>query len=266
MIIGLFVIFSNNENSPAAQDNSIRIERRQSDKTFLVLVAQLEAINTQQSDPSGLITSDLILRAEQDVSSSDVEVQRYPAIIHSREEALEIALRNEAAVIIWGTYTDTSIDVTIQLGSIEPYKNLPITRDEIEDVTTVRVRLNNPQEQTILLPVMNTIIQIENAASQSFSYSLNLANLMNQDNLNAIEFQGNSNSVMINQAIYYLLIGDLATAQDQLNNQRVINANNPLVFLQQGLILYRAGDTRSAEIAFINARQSTSNEQEMGTS
>ena len=98
---------------------------------ILVLVSKLEAVGTDERDVSRFITDDLSQRLN--LSFSNFVVREYPEIVSDKEEAVEVAETNRAAIIVWGNYTPDFIELNIQVGDISDFEDIVIKREDIEE-------------------------------------------------------------------------------------------------------------------------------------
>ncbi len=138
------------------------------DDEFLILVAHLEPINTDEREVARFIIDDLSQYLEVSIPDSTMHVREYPDIVISSERASRAAAANKAAVIVWGSYTDTFIQLDVQIGSLHafPYNDFP--REDVERVTNLRVRMTDVFEESVTPVVLNALNTLYAANGDAF--------------------------------------------------------------------------------------------------
>ncbi len=147
---------------------------------YMVLIAEPEPINTDVRPITRFIVDDLTRRFEIDIPYTMLRIRQYPDVITSAEQAQAVAEANEAAVIVWGNYDDTVIDLNVQLGSTAQFTNIPstVTRDDITVMTDARVELTDPREESIAASVTAIMNTLHSWEEDIFNVGANLGVLM----------------------------------------------------------------------------------------
>jgi serine/threonine protein kinase/tetratricopeptide (TPR) repeat protein len=141
------------------------------DNAVLVLVAQLDPVATEPRNLSRFITDDLQQNLENSLPQQPIYVRAYPAIIRSESEAIAATERNNAAVIVWGIYTDEFVQVDISAGSFNAFPYIPFDREEVVRHTNIRARYDSIEDvfnQTLSYHIINTVTLLHLADGNAF--------------------------------------------------------------------------------------------------
>lgn len=213
--------------------------------TYRVLVAQFVPLDDTQQDVQRFIADDLTLRFEEEVPFSLLRVATYPGIIENEEQALAVAEANTAAVIIWGDYDSEVITANINVGTLDMYPRVVFSRDDIEQLVNVRVRLTNPRTQSLALNVL-TVFQVTfPAADDTLSFSINTATGA-QLRVTGGEVVGNNLAARWHRLVSSYLAGDYDTALTEANGVTSLFPQVPLAWSGRGLIRQALGENELA--------------------
>lgn len=240
------VVFSNSEDNPTSDDNSIAVVTDHTPTEFAVLVAQIEPIgDVADRDVTRFIVDDLQNKLEIEFPTSSVRIYEYPTIIESIDEAQAVATANRVQVIVWGTYDTESVTLDIQVGDTNAiYPDLPIERRHIEQIANVRVELTNERRDSVAghVLVVLTTMQI---AGFDFRASTSIF-IMQELASTPLSMVGNPLAATYHR---FSMSGfdDPETALDDLSKARESRGpNNPLLYYSTGYLHIRLGNIETA--------------------
>lgn len=210
---------------------------------ILVLVSKLEAVGTGERDVSRFITDDLSQRLN--LSFSNFVVREYPEIVSDKNEAVEVAETNRAAIIVWGNYTPDFIELNIQVGDISDFEDIVIKREDIEEAANLRVRIKNERQESIVQGIISSVIVLQTANSNTFESIRNLA-ILETIQVNLPEsVTANVSGFVAKYCVYF--VSDEGEALSSINQALALNGGNPLLYLFRGSIKQKLGDFGNAQ-------------------
>lgn len=223
----------------------------------LVMVAELEAVETAPRANTRFIADDLTQRLEQ--SNSNISVRIYPQVITNAEDAHAAAETNQAAIIVWGFYTADFIQIEIQVGSLAPFKYNQFERADLETMANLRTRITNVFDQSISYYVVSTLSTLYAADGDAFQ-SLLLSNFSQQqvisdDLSNLPRVLGDSIAAISVDAFYYFAIADDVDAGLQKFNTALQREPNPLLYIERSLAYLQIGDIDRARDDILSAQR-----------
>lgn len=206
---------------------------------IMVLVAQIEQIGSQERNVTRFIVDDLRQRFEVEIPFTNVIIREYKDVITSRSQALEIAEKTQAEIVIWGHYDD-SVTVNIQLGSLESHSGLVFEREFLDRIINVRVKMTNERQETLANIVGSSISILYNAENENLKQ---LLLVMALDMLNAPnpEMIDNSNATHVHNAMT-AFFSEQQEALDEYNLALERDASNPILYSFRGALHQRMGD------------------------
>lgn len=229
------------------------------DGNKLILVAELEAVNTEPRDNTRFIVDDLSQRFEIGASNSNISVRVYPHVITNADDARAAAEANNAVIIIWGYYTDDFIQTDVQLGSIASFRYNQFDRSELEKMGNARTRMTNVFDQSLayyVLNILSTLYAADGDAFQSLLLSnVSLRQIENDTTLELPTVVGDSLVAVISDAYVHLSADGNVERSLVAFNTALQNEPSPLLYIQRGLVYLQIGDIDSAHADILSAQR-----------
>ncbi|MBN2304603.1 MAG: protein kinase [Anaerolineae bacterium] len=246
---------SSNKDQPLGSpppDLSIEVEPVEDDY-YMVLVADLEALpGASPRDVSRFVVDDLQQRFEQDVPFSSVAVRAYPAIITTGEDARKVAENNNAAVIVWGSYSDDLIDLNIQVGATaRDFPYIAFDRGTLEQLANGRVRLTDPRRESVAMVVVsaiNTLI-IADGGLGEFAFWQGVIDTLD---VHGSEIVGSGPGAHLHRAVT-LFTRDTTQAIDALDAAIARDSSVAILYFYRGSAYLRLGDLERSATDFETA-------------
>lgn len=138
---------------------------------YRVVVAPFEAVRTETRDVGRFITDDLKQRFEIEAPFSQINIETYPTVITSDEEALIAAEATGASVIVWGNYSSDKVTANIQVGSLGAFKYNHFERDLLERTANVRAEMTDETQQSLASQVLGVLGVLFNADGDLYGIS-----------------------------------------------------------------------------------------------
>jgi serine/threonine protein kinase/tetratricopeptide (TPR) repeat protein len=236
---------SDNPSNDGEENAPLMVVENPEEGKLVVLVAQLEPINTIERDASRFIIDDLRQRLVREIPFSDVLIVGYPAIITTDEEAQAAAQVNNAPAIVWGNYSSDLIELEIQVGSTATFAEMPIPRQQIEEVANVRVRLTDERRQSIAPQVVGVLTTLQSADGNGYEVLRNLA-IVAELNVNQAEIVGNSPAAYAHR-YFRLLTTDTTASLAEITAAQQILPGNPLLYVESAAAYARLGRFRELQ-------------------
>ena len=126
------------------------------------------------------------------VPFSPIRVRSTSQVITSEEQARAVAEANGAAVIIWGNYTPSLIEVEVQVGSLSGFAHNAFARETLESTANVRVHLQNEREESIAPYVLGVLGLLQTADGNGYETMRTLAVLDAIGGIEAAEAEENA--------------------------------------------------------------------------
>jgi tetratricopeptide (TPR) repeat protein len=139
---------------------------------YIVLVADLEPIQTESREVARFIADDLKQQLEVEAPFSKMRVQRYSQVIKTDAEALAAAEATAATVVVWGNYTGAKITLNLQVGSLATFKYNQMDRTVLERTADVRVEMTDETQQSIAPQVLNVLAVLNFADGNYYDYGV----------------------------------------------------------------------------------------------
>ncbi|MCA9883134.1 MAG: protein kinase [Anaerolineae bacterium] len=118
--------------------------------TLRVLIADIQPLSgASERDITRMIMNDLEQRYEIGNTHTKLDIVRYPESITSQDDAVTIANREKAAVVVWGTYDNNRVQLDVQAGSVALFPTIHFPRGIIDRIANVRLELQDPQTESI---------------------------------------------------------------------------------------------------------------------
>lgn len=228
-------------------------------ENYAILVANLEAIETEERDITRFIIDDLEQKFLREIPFANIKIYAYPHIIHSRQEALAVAEANRASIIVWGNYTADTIELEIQLGSLANYPSIQIDRAFLEEVANVRVRLQDPRRETIA-PMINGLINaIQIGEGNSYELLRTLA-VVSEVRGTPAEIRGENIAAYVHRFLMEY-ISDTPRGLQTIRTAQRLNPGNPLLYLYSASAHIRLGNLTQARQDIETAQRLDTNNQ-----
>ncbi len=141
----------------------------------MVIVADLEPLDTERTNPTRFIIDDLHQHLEVGVPFSELTICRYPAVVTTEEEALELAREHQALVVAWGSYTETCADVQLNVGYPPGFVYAKMDRETLELITNTRSRIEDPLEESIAPQILGVLGTLQNDNGDGYGVARTIA-------------------------------------------------------------------------------------------
>lgn len=206
---------------------------------YMILVAQFEHIGGEERDIQRIIVDDLVDRFET-FPLSPYAVRAYPRLISNKEDAIAAADEVGAWLVIWGNYDDALVDVTLQVGSLDLMKFNVFSREDIDKLTYVRVQLQNPRRETLVMPILAVFQATFTFNNETVFVAFNTAigNLLEVDSPQVV---GNSLAARWNLGVQAYMRKDYAESLAIFDEMLRLDSSNPLVWIARSLVRHSMG-------------------------
>lgn len=211
----------------------------------MILVAQLEPIDTPKREIVRFILDDLKLTLEDSVPYLHVRVREYPHVLKTPAEAQAAAEKNQAAIIIWGNYTADTATLNIQVGSLQALPYILVDRGLLENSLNVRVQLQDPQNESIAAYVVGDLIVLQTANGETFEAAGSFLSL------DLVEVQSaamvNQNTAAELHRFFNAFWDSPEDAVEILEKAILDEKSNPILYHFRGLAYQRLGEREKAD-------------------
>jgi tetratricopeptide (TPR) repeat protein len=210
---------------------------------ILILVPKFESVNTIERDVSRFITDDLNRRLN--LSFANFVVREYPAVISDKNQAAEVAETSQAEIIVWGNYTADFIEINIQIGNLDKFENIVISRGDVEEASNLQVRIEDERQESIVQGILSSIIVLHTVNSDTYETIRDLAVLETiQTNLP----EATSPSVSGFVAKYCVnYVSDPSKSLDNIEDALRLNGGNPILYTMRGAVKQKLGNFTGAQ-------------------
>ncbi|NDJ76682.1 MAG: protein kinase [Chloroflexi bacterium] len=211
---------------------------------YLVLVAELEPRpGATERDVTRFIVEDLARVFEEEMPDSQIRVRAYPQMITSDDNAQLAAETNDALIIVWGNYSQTSINLHLQLGVTTAFEYIQIEREMLEQSTNLDVRLGDEQQQSVA-PQVLTMLSVLLAADGDGYEVTRVISFLDRLDVDAAEtVSGGVSGALYDAHISYL--DDTNAAIRSLDDAIQSNPRNPIPYAFLGSAYLREGTSYS---------------------
>ncbi|NDJ61473.1 MAG: protein kinase [Chloroflexi bacterium] len=206
---------------------------------YMVLVADLEPIQTEARDVARFIADDLRQNLEVAAPFSRINIRRCPAVLTSTADAQAAAEAVGASVIVWGNYTEALIDVAVEIGTLAGFPNNEMPRVLLEETVNVRIRLQDERQQSVAVPALSALTALQNADGDGYEVARSvtvLAALTGDPG----EIVGSSIAAQVVRALWFF-VNDTETTIAHLDDAIQVRAGNPILFAFRGAAYHRVG-------------------------
>lgn len=243
---GIWALGRNDSDTKDTQpDNNIQAVVPNDPANYAVLIAELESLDGSERDIVRFIVDDLEQKFEREIPFANVKTYTYPAIIQTQRDALAVAEANNAPIIIWGNYTADMIELEIQLGSLANYPNIKIDRDRIEELTNVRVHLQDPRSETLAPYILGLMGMLQNTEGDSYGLLRTLA-IIAEVRGDAAEIVGESAAANTHR-FYSQYIKDTPSALVAIAAAQNRIPGNPILYVFSASAHLRVGNITQAK-------------------
>jgi serine/threonine-protein kinase len=263
VIIGVFVLSANNNPSASSTDSlTPQPLEAVAENELMVIVGKFDNIGGDGRDVGQFIYEDLQTKFERDVPFSQIRVRLYPDIIRTSEQAQQIAVANNAPVIIWGNYDAQGVNVQIQIGSLSPFKRFILSPQDTRRITDVQLQLNNERRESVAPNVLAIINVLQTYDNNPYEIGRNLAILELVNTGETAQVVGNSVAAQWHR--YFILYNtDEETAIQEINAGISLSGGLDVLYSARALIYIRLGRF-DAMLEDIGTVQSLGNEAYLG--
>lgn len=257
---GLALVMTGAFNNPAASgDATLNVVTLPQIEPFLpdqtgVLIAQIEHIGGEERDVQRFIVDDLKQHFEEDIPFSRIPIRAYPAIITSDDQARMVAEQAAATAIIWGNYDENRVELEVQVGDLTPYTDLPFTRQAIEEMVNVRVRMRDERTQTLAHAVVAAMNGLVTFTGDNVSQIARNMAVLEQIDVPAADPVGNSIAAHYHRFILDY-IDDIEGAISHLSAAIRLDAGQPALYTARSLGYQRLGLIDEARTDALTARR-----------
>ncbi len=201
---------------------------------YMVLIADLEPIDTGERDISRYIAEDLTDRLTEDIAYSNVRVRRVPQVITTSDEAQAVAARNDATVVIWGHYTAEAVTLELRVGTMTAFPQMQMGAEIIARTANVRLQMTDPQTQSVAPEVASVMAILHAANSSAFEFMRMMAILDTLD-VEPVSIQGSDVAAHVHR-YFVRLHDDPQGALDAIEQAIENDPQNPFVYVLEGLV------------------------------
>lgn len=182
---------------------------------FMVLVAELEPVNTPPRDVTRFIVDDLTQKLEVEAAYSPLRARQYPTVLKSAAEAQDAAARTGAVIVLYGLYTADSIEINLVLGDLSRFTYSKFSRAELEKLANARLELTDPRRESLALYVFGAMGILMTADGSGYEV-LRMVTLIADLETTSATVTGNSAASHLFRA-YETYVNDSAAALARLN-------------------------------------------------
>jgi serine/threonine protein kinase/tetratricopeptide (TPR) repeat protein len=245
-VVGLFLVLRSVVAPTTALDCNVPAGE------YLVLVADLEAIETQRADPSRLLIDDLKQHFEIEAPFAHLYICAYPQIIHSHEEAQALAQQYHALSVIWGTYNDEFVDVDLEVGYPEGFRHIQSDHSVIEAIGGSRARIRDVHTESLGTQLLGVLVAFQNADGDGYGVARTIS-ILELINVRTPEIVGESSGAY-GQRYFSSFIHDPKDALKFVSRSLELNTNHLQYMSRSGLLL-RMGDIDGARRDALTAQR-----------
>jgi serine/threonine protein kinase/tetratricopeptide (TPR) repeat protein len=212
---------------------------------YMVLVAEIAPTGGVKRDVTGSVVNDLKQHFEEDVPFSKIQVRRYAAPITSDAEARQVAESVGAAIVVWGTYDERSVQLEVQAGSLKLFKYNPFPREEVEKLTNVHVRMNDERAESTVFPILSSLqaLSVTNSDGLAIARITAVGGLLN---VKSAEVQGNSLAARWSRVVTLYQTSQLDAAIKEADTLIELNDRNPILYLGRSVTRQKLGQLDAA--------------------
>ncbi len=210
---------------------------------FMVLVGDLQPINTTTRDAARFVANDLKQQLENNAPSSPFRVRQYPTVITSADQAQTAATANGASVVVWGSYTDSEVDLHIQSGVTSAFA-MQMDRSPVDRLANLSVALTNEQQQSGAQAVLTVFTLLHNAEGDGYEL-LRTLTILSLVNAQSGTIAG-SDAAALNFKALQSYVSNTGQAIDDLNQAIALDGGNPLLYIFRATAYQRQGNFDSA--------------------
>lgn len=220
---------------------------------YMVMIAQLEGLRGATDDVSRFIVDDLRRKFEEEAVFTAIRVRPYPGVITSAEQAAQAAEANNTPLIIWGNYDGTVAELNVQVGSLTLYDALPFSREHLENIVNVSLRMTDTRQQSIATSIVAAYNAIFTGLQDTYNIGANLAalDLMRST---APEIIGNSAAARWHRYLA-LWVNDIEGGLLEVTQAIQLDSSNPVLYAGRALGRLRAGHFDDAALDARTAQQ-----------
>ncbi len=240
MVLGVLAFWwGSREPAKEADFLAVAVEPVAPDE-YMILVGQLEPINTDEREVTRFIINDLQLQLEQTVPYTRLKIREYPYIIQNEADARKAAEKNTAAVVVWGHYTSSGAELDIQLGTLEAFPFNQISSETLSQTLDVRVRVQDMQQETIAPYILNMFIVMHSATGDEFDAG---GAVLGRDEMDeqAAEIIGETLGARVHR-FFGRYFTNTQDAIELMNTAIAVDADNPILYHLRALAYQKQGD------------------------
>ncbi len=211
---------------------------------YMVLVAQLEPLTSNERDVTRFIVDDLEQTLVANIPYSKIQIREYPEIITSQDDARAIAEEVGAPIIIWGNYDDAIAEVNISVGTVNAFPTMPFEQNILEQIVNVRVRMTNEREESVAKYVTGLMASLLIASGEEIFWS---SVLLSDINVISAQLNGDNIITKLYKWAEFFYDNDLENAKIELDAAYELDSGNPIIYYYRGLTYAKLGELDSAK-------------------
>lgn len=206
---------------------------------YIVLVAELEAIDTEPRTVTRFIVDDLKRTLEEGVPFSRVRIRQTPVVVVTERQAQSLADETGATVIIWGNYTADRVDLHVQVGTLDAFAESAIPSNTIAQSANVRVAITDVRSESIAPHVLAVIGTLQGASGNVYEFMRTLA-VIDEIDVQLAQIDGDTVAAYTHR-FFELHTTDTEAALKAIEGAISKDATNPFSHALRSLALARLG-------------------------
>jgi tetratricopeptide (TPR) repeat protein len=241
--LGLMWQFGRGEDGPAAESGPaeiLTVEPVGPDEV-MVLVAKTEALGPERPQIDRFLWENLNQPLELSAALTGLRLREYPQVIRSEAEARQAAQKNGAALVIWGTYDQSFIDLNLSSFALMP---APLPESSLQKAANLRARLSDERSQSLAPQVLISTTVWYAYHSQPFEAAATMVAYYDLD-LRPAETFGVSTGAEVYRH-YENLYDDPQAATDFMTKALQGDPQNPLLYHLRAAAVDRTGNMEQA--------------------
>jgi serine/threonine protein kinase/tetratricopeptide (TPR) repeat protein len=215
-----------------------------------VIVANLEAVETNRLNPTRFIVDKLRQSFEIDAPFSNIRICQYDPVIKSSEEAISLAREQNALAVIWGLYTEDAAEVTTQPGYPLQFKHISTEREDITAISTTQAHIVDPGTESLAPNVLGVLVSFQNADGDGYGVARTIT-LLDVINVQAASIVGES-AAAYSAHYFFNFLDDPEYAIEMVSRSLDLSLNHLQYISRSGTYL-RLGDKQSSRADALTA-------------
>jgi serine/threonine protein kinase/tetratricopeptide (TPR) repeat protein len=256
LVLAIGLVYTANSPETDSGDNTeiIRVEPV-ADGEVMVLVARLEPIDAPRDNVDRFILEDLREIFELAQGSAGIRIREYTGVITTRDAARAAAEANQAAIVVWGNYSDELIEIEIlphALGDVS------LSPELLENTGSVRVQLSDPRQQSLAPQIISNLALWSLYEELSFE-SARMMLILDELNIESGEILGVTTGTHVHN-FFESYFTDTQQSIETMDEALRLDPQNPLLYHLRGIAQQRLGLTDAAGEDFNTSLRLTNRE------